>query len=623
MNSNSSLNAGTDAIDELVDRWESLRGAGQDMSLSEICKDCPELREEVARRIAALESIDARLRESETGSFASHQVATPGGKDGVPANTPPKKLGRYQLVELVGQGGFGQVWRARDPQLQRDVALKIPRPERLRSTLQGNGFLEEARKVARLDHPGIVPVFDYGREASYYFIVSRWIDGSSLAKRISTERLPPAEAARIVAEVAEALHYAHLRDLVHRDIKPGNILLDVVDKAYLTDFGIAASEDELLAELDGSTGTPAYMAPEQAAGQNLRVTPRTDIYSLGVVFYELLTGRAPFCKGSLSELRRQVLEAEPRPPRTIDDTIPAGLERICLKAMAKEPDHRYATAADMAQDLRHRARPHRRGPVMMLAVVAVLVLVGLPIGILLLIGRVQPDPPLAEPLSGSVNVRVLKAQRPDLGLIDLTSSGALPLRTGDAVRVEVALNRPAYAYLVWIDSEGEVLPIHPWKPGDWERPPTEARVQRVALPEDPDAGWPLKGSSGLETVLLLARDEPLPADFDLRDMFSGLARPVIDQGGFAIWFGEGAASRTVQSVDRGPDFGEVIRHQEALAEMHRRIRERLEPYFRLHEGVSFVKEGTVTAPGTTQSDPLMHNLSTELTPPHSIARKRQ
>jgi eukaryotic-like serine/threonine-protein kinase len=255
-------------IDEAVAEWETRCGRGENVPLSEFCVDYPtDIREEVARRVRALDSIDLLLAAAE--SDKSQQADTDGAANREFPIELPRMLGRYQLLECVGQGGFGQVWRGRDTELERDVAVKIPRPDRLGSVHQAKKFLEEARKAAKLDHPGIVPVFDYGRQGAYYYIVSKWIDGPSLAKYLSTERPTPAEAARIVSEVADALHHAHLRDLVHRDIKPGNILLDTHGKAYVTDFGIAVTEDELLEEHGGVSGTIGYMAPEQAAGETI------------------------------------------------------------------------------------------------------------------------------------------------------------------------------------------------------------------------------------------------------------------------------------------------------------------------------------------------------------------
>ncbi len=286
----------------------------------------------------------------------------------------------YEILERVGRGGMGIVYRARQRSLNRIVALKVLGGGDLASPAALARFRREAEAAAKLDHPNIVPIYEVGEYEANPFLVMKFIEGASLAERMNEfvlsgrregsaggaadARHREMEITRLVALVARSVHYAHGRGVLHRDVKPANILLDREDRPHLTDFGLARLLDAPpgLTVTSELLGTPAYMSPEQAASRP--VSAASDIYSLGAVFYELLTGRRPFDAKQPAEVIQQVLQEEPIHPRTINPSIPRDLATICLKCLDKEPARRYASGLELAEDLERwqRCEPIRARP---------------------------------------------------------------------------------------------------------------------------------------------------------------------------------------------------------------------------------------------------------------------
>lgn len=275
-------------------------------------------------------------------------------------------FGDYELLEEVGRGGMGVVFRARHRDLNRVVALKMILAGQWADEAEIARFRAEASAAAKLNHPGIVPIFEFGQVNGQHYYAMPYVEGPSLAERIRSGPLAARDAASLLQRVAEAVAHAHAKGVVHRDLKPANVLLTtgVSERALtsledsrceprITDFGLAKqmSAEPGLTRTGQAVGTPSYMSPEQAMGRVAEVGPASDIYALGALLYELLVGRPPFRAASVAETLKQVVESAPAPPRLLDATVPVDLETICLKCLEKSPEHRYSSALAVAHDL--------------------------------------------------------------------------------------------------------------------------------------------------------------------------------------------------------------------------------------------------------------------------------
>jgi eukaryotic-like serine/threonine-protein kinase len=264
-----------------------------------------------------------------------------------------KTLGPYDLIREIGRGGMGVVYQARHRTLNTDVALKTIRASELASVEEVRRFYQEARAAAGLVHPNITRVHDAGECDGLHYLTMDLIQGPSLSDALQQGRLTPANAAVLMEQVARAVHYLHEKGIIHRDIKPSNILLDAAGKPHVSDFGLAKvfnTADD--ATLSGAIlGTPNYMSPEQAEGKSAQVTALSDVFSMGAILYELLTGRPPFRTDSPLNTLFAVLETEPTLPRKLDSSIPVDLQQICLRCLEKNPARRYPSAAALADDL--------------------------------------------------------------------------------------------------------------------------------------------------------------------------------------------------------------------------------------------------------------------------------
>lgn len=458
----------------------------------------------------------------------------------------PAGVPGYEVLDLLGRGGMGVVYKARQVALERTVALKMVLAGAHASADERSRFQSEAKSVAQLQHPNIVQVYDYGVHDGLPWFSLEFVAGGTLAQKRAGKALPPAEAARLLLTLARAVAAAHQSGVIHRDLKPANILLMPDGTPKITDFGLARRLDDQNTPTQSGAlmGTPSYMAPEQARGRAKEAGPPADIYALGAILYDLLTGQPPFREENPLDTLLKVVNTAPPPPRQLNPAIPPALEAVCLKCLAKKPGDRYASATALADELERylqgasvQAPPpaRTRHPLRWVAAACVLIMLAAAAMLLPRSARTSPNednaavnvegaavvPPDAPSnslpaLEGTLILRVFDSKGTKKGILG-RNEGLLPLHNGDQLHVEARLNQPAYAYILWIDADGKTELLYPSPDRDHDRwpavlqPSLEHHSPALTDGQVKDA-WPLEGNKGLETILLLARRTPMAAD---------------------------------------------------------------------------------------------------------------
>ena len=407
-------------------------------------------------------------------------------------------VGKYRLISLLSEGGQAYVFRAVHPTLQHELIVKLGKHSVPEGEPEQAGLVAEGKVLAELDHPHMARVYDLGVHENRPYLVMEYVRGRNLWQRVEAQRLTPREAVELVAKVSRALHVAHVRGVVHKDIKPENIVIDQSGEPRLIDFGLAKLQDAWTrgAEEPGAIGgTIAYIAPEQARGETNRVDQRSDIFALGAVLYWLLVGEAPFWDEAWQKAfdRARACDFDREALRRLG--ISRRLETICLKAMAADREDRYATADELADALEGFARRSRRW--LLTAAAGALVLLAVALGIWW--RGDQPTP------TGSLSIESMKFAHyrgKEANYLGDVGSESYSTRFDDDIRVQVKLSRPAYCYLIAFNTDGTVQLCYP----ETESTPPQ-RIEVLDYPSGKYFG--LTDGAGVQALVLVASIEPL------------------------------------------------------------------------------------------------------------------
>ena len=478
----------TTIVDLLQDEYELRRGLGEEPNLDEYRQVCPTFTPRAAP--------DTDRPIDETAAFQGPAVVAP---------RRPDRIGKYTIRGELGAGGFGVVYQGYDEQLERLVAIKIGHQFQDNAEF-ADDLLNEARSIARLDHAGIVKLLEVGQTIEGMgFVVYDYIAGETLQMRIQRRDYILGEAVEWVARIAEALHYAHKRGIIHRDVKPANILIDSEGRPKILDFGLARRDNKFFMNDSGRIlGTLPYTSPEQAKGVSHWASSQSDLFSLGIVLYELLCHARPFAGTTVHELLDEVCNRTPHPPRSLNDKIPKPLEDVCLKALQKAPRDRYTTGADMAAAARSALQPPKTLlPKLLRAAAAIVAISALCV---LVVTLLQKNALAPAPVPLEFNAYQILRNGPQGDLLPITNAD-LPLSANDDLELQATFNRPVYGYLIRYEIEGGGRLLWPAR----DRIAKHRQDDRIIYPElgDLQGRLTLPNSSGASLIVALGSEKLL------------------------------------------------------------------------------------------------------------------